>query len=98
MIVEGFDNAWHILRHWAQSGYEYFALETGGRVPQPRPLAGHEVASGGLLGLDYLPIPPLAPSEAHGDNPDPDRPLTLAEIALATALAEGWEPEIEESR
>ncbi len=38
MIVEGFDNAWHILRHWAQSGYEYFALDMTTRVPLPRRL------------------------------------------------------------
>jgi hypothetical protein len=46
-----------------------------------------------MLGLDYLPIPPLAPREGYGDDPDPERPLTIAEIALATAIAEGWEPE-----
>jgi len=94
MIVEGFDNAWHILRHWAESGYEYFALDaTTTRVPLPRPLSGDELAANGMPGLDYLPIPHLAPSEAHGDNPDPDRILTVAEITLATAIAEGWEPE-----
>lgn len=96
MIVEGFDNAWHILRHWAKSGYEYFALDTtaaAARVPMPRPLNSNELSASGMLGLDYLPIPPLMASEAHGDNPDPDRPLTIAEITLATAIAEGWEPE-----
>ena len=97
MIVEGFDNAWHILRHWAESGYEYFALDTSGRVPQPHPLANSELHAGGLVGLDYLPIPPLAPREGHGDNPDPGRPLTIAEIVLATAIAEGWEPETSET-
>ncbi|HEX8635590.1 MAG TPA: hypothetical protein VF703_15695 [Pyrinomonadaceae bacterium] len=93
MIVEGFDNAWHILRHWAESGYEYFALDATSRVPQPRPLDQRDLPASGLPGLDYLPIPPLAPREALGDNPDPERPLTIAEIALATAIAEGWEPE-----
>ena len=93
MIVEGFDNAWHILRHWAASGYEYFALDMTSRVPQPRPLDSSALSSGGMLGFDYLPIPPLSPGTGHGDNPDPQRPLTIAEIALATAIAEGWEPE-----
>ena len=97
MIVEGFDNAWHILRHWSQSGYAYFALDTTGRVPQPRPLDGAALDAAGLPGLDYLPIPPLAPREGHGDNPDPMRPLTIAEIVLATAIAEGWEPETDEA-
>jgi len=97
MIVEGFDNAWHILRHWAESGYEYFALDTAERVPMPRPLSVNELSASGMLGLDYLPIPPLTASEAHGDNPDPGRPLTIAEIALATAIAEGWEPETDAS-
>jgi len=93
MIIEGFDNAWHILRHWSESGYEYFALDMTSRVPQPRPLDSNELPLSGLLGLDYLPIPPLALREGHGDNPDPERSLTIAEIALATAIAEGWEPE-----
>jgi hypothetical protein len=93
MIVEGFDNAWHILRHWKESGYEYFALDMTTRVPQPRPLDSSELAASGLLGLDYLPIPPLSTREGYGDNPDPERPLTIAELALATAIAEGWEPE-----
>lgn len=93
MIVEGFDNAWHILRHWAESGFEYFALDMTERVPLPRPLKSTELPASGMLGLDYLPIPLLPASEAHGDNPDPDRPLTIAEITLATAIAEGWEPE-----
>ncbi|HEV2803087.1 MAG TPA: hypothetical protein VGW12_21650 [Pyrinomonadaceae bacterium] len=97
MIVEGFDNAWHILRHWAESGYEYFALDTTARIPEPRPLASSELAAAGLLGLDYLPIPPLSTREGHGDNPDPERPLTIAEIALATAIAEGWEPDTGET-
>jgi hypothetical protein len=94
MIVEGFDNAWHILRHWSENGYEYFALDAVGRVPQPRPLSNSELHAAGLLGLDYLPIPPLALREGHGDNPDAERPLTIAEITLATAIAEGWEPEM----
>ncbi|HJR09499.1 MAG TPA: hypothetical protein VJ842_19715 [Pyrinomonadaceae bacterium] len=94
MIVEGFDNAWHILRNWKESGYEYFALEMTSRVPQPRPLDAGELPASGLLGLDYLPIPPLAAREGYGDNPDPERPLTIAELALATAIAEGWEPEM----
>ena len=98
MIVEGFDNAWHILRHWSDNGYEYFALDTTSRVPQPRPLDHAELHAAGLVGLDYLPIPPLAPRESHGDNPDPERPLTIAEIALATAIAEGWEPDTDESK
>lgn len=94
MIIEGFDNAWHILRHWAKSGYEYFALDiTTARAPLPRPLHRNELYASGMLGLDYLPIPPLTASEAHGDNPDPNRPLTIAEITLATAIAEGWEPD-----
>lgn len=93
MIVEGFDNAWHILRHWRENGYEYFALDMTTRVPQPRPLDRSELSTSGLLGLDYLPIPPLAAREGYGDNPDPERPLTIAELALATAIAEGWEPE-----
>jgi hypothetical protein len=97
MIVEGFDNAWHILRHWSESGYEYFALDMTGRVPQPRPLDSNALPTSGLLGLDYLPIPPLALREGHGDNPDPERSLTIAEIALATAIAEGWEPETSET-
>jgi hypothetical protein len=106
MIVEGFDNAWHILRHWAENGYQYFALDTtveaaaGGaapvwRVPLPRPLNRNELSASGMPGLDYLPIPPLSASIAHGDNPDPGRPLTIAEITLAIAIAEGWEPEIQ---
>ena len=95
MIVEGFDNAWHILRHWSEGGYEFFALDMTSRVPQPRPLHANELTASGLPGLDYLPIPPLAPGAEHGDNPDPERPLTIAELALATAIAEGWEPETE---
>ncbi|MDQ1592608.1 MAG: hypothetical protein QOG71_3235 [Pyrinomonadaceae bacterium] len=97
MIVEGFDNAWHILRHWAESGYEFFALDMTSRVPQPRPLDSHELPTSGMLGLDYLPIPPLFPREELGDNPDPERPLTIAEIILAAAIAEGWEPDAGDS-
>jgi hypothetical protein len=96
MIVEGFDNAWHILRHWTENGYEHFALDMTGRVPQPRPLDRAALCASGLPGLDYLPIPPLAPRAGHGDNPDPERPLTIAEIILATAIAEGWEPDTRE--
>ncbi len=92
MIVEGFDNAWHILRHWAEDGYAYFALEMSARVPQPRPLKAEDVPDGAQPGLDYFPLPALADS-TPGAQPDPERPLTLAEIALATAIAEGWEPE-----
>jgi len=97
MIVEGFDNAWHILRHWSENGYEYFALDMTSRVPQPRPLDSNEVSASGLLGLDYLPIPAFSLREGHGDNPDPERTLTIAEIVLATAIAEGWEPDTGES-
>lgn len=92
MIVEGFDNAWHILRHWLEDGYEYFTLEMTERVPAPRPLTREDVPADAIPGLDYFPIPSL-PDTAQGDNPDPSRPLTLAEIALAAAIAEGWEPE-----
>lgn len=95
MIVEGFDNAWHILRHWRANGYEYFALDMTTRVPQPRPLDSNELTASGMLGLDYLPIPRLVAREGYGDDPDPERPLTIAELALATAIAEGWEPETE---
>ena len=101
MIVEGFDNAWHILRHWAENGYEYFALNTtaeAARVPVPRPLNSDELAASGKPGLDYLPIPTLAAGETHGDHPSPDRTLTVAEITLAAAIAEGWEPETETSK
>ena len=93
MIVEGFDNAWHILRHWKEQGYEYFALDMTTRVPQPRPLDSNGLPASGMLGLDYLPIPPLTAREGNDDNPDPERPLTIAELALATAIAEGWEPD-----
>lgn len=91
MIVEGFDNAWHVLRAWAESGYEFFALERRGRVPEPRPLARDETTSAGIAGLDYFPVPPLTPSA--GGNPDSERALTPAEILIAAAIAEGWEPE-----
>jgi hypothetical protein len=97
MIVEGFDNAWHVLRHWSVGGYEFFALDMTGRLPQPRPLDGNELTTSGMLGLDYLPIPPLLPREEHGDNPDPERPLTIAEIVIAAAIAEGWEPDAGET-
>ena len=66
--------------------------ETGGRVPEPRPVPREDLPPDALCGLDYFLVPALAPP-AHGDNPDPDRPLTPAEILLATAIAEGWEPE-----
>jgi hypothetical protein len=90
LIVEGFDNAWHVLRAWADGGYDFFSLEGGGRVPAPRPLSRDEIVSGGVVGLDYFPIPPL--STGAGDNPDPRRALTPAEILIAAAIAEGWEP------
>ncbi|HKP73338.1 MAG TPA: hypothetical protein VJT82_10405 [Pyrinomonadaceae bacterium] len=90
MIVEGFDNAWHILRHWSESGYKYFRVDATARIPQPSPLRREEVPADAVPGLDYFPIPPLADA-APGDNPGPDRPLTVAEILLATAIAEGWE-------
>ena len=92
MIVEGFDDAWHVLRGWAAAGYEFFALGAlGARVPAPRPLRRADLDAGAAAGLDYFPVPPLA--SAAGDNPDPDRTLTPAEILLAAAIAEGWEPE-----
>lgn len=90
MIVEGFDNAWHVLRAWAAQGYQFFALERHGLVPAPRPLLRDEIESDNLIGLDYFPIPTLA--TVAGDNPDPERSLTPAEILIATAIAEGWEP------
>lgn len=90
MIVEGFDNAWHVLRGWSEAGYEFFALTAGGRVPEPRPLRRDEIGAGAVAGLDHFPIPALAPGA--GDNPDPGRALTPAEILLAAAIAEGWEP------
>jgi hypothetical protein len=92
LIVEGFDNAWHILRGWSDAGYEFFSLEISVRVPEPRPLRRGEIPADGVAGLDYFPIPVLAPSVA-GDNPDAERALTPAEILLAAAIAEGWEPE-----
>lgn len=92
MIVEAFDNAWHVLRHWAEVGHEYFVFEHRGRVPEPRPVPREDLPPDALCGLDYFLVPALAPP-AHGDNPDPERPLTPAEILLATAIAEGWEPE-----
>lgn len=93
MIVEGFDNAWHILRGWSAAGYEFFALEASGRgrVPAPRPLRRGELPTPANVGLDYFPLPALKPGA--GDNPAPQRSLTPAEILLAAAIAEGWEPE-----
>jgi hypothetical protein len=91
VIVEGFDNAWHILRGWAAAGYEFFAMEVRGRVPDPRPLRREEIASDAEIGVDYFPIPLLLDVSA-GDNPDAERTLTPAEILLAAAIAEGWEP------
>ncbi len=91
MIVEGFDNAWHVLRAWAEEGYEFFSLERRGRVPEPRPLRRGEIDPEDTIGLDYFPVPPL--SAGAGDNPDPQRALTPAEILIAAAIAEGWEPE-----
>lgn len=96
MIVEGFDNAWHILRHWRQRGHECFVLEAAeGRVPFPLPCAFATLPAGVIAGVDYLPIPPLT-EPAAGDNPHPERILTAAEVILATAIAEGWEPLINE--
>ncbi len=92
MIVEGFDNAWHILQHWSARGYTHFAVEPQGRVPFPRPLRLSDVPAGAIVGADVFPLPALEPP-AVGDNPDPSRALTAAEILLATAIAEGWEPE-----
>jgi hypothetical protein len=91
VIIEGFDNAWHILRGWAASGYEFFALDARGRVPEPRPLRREEIEADAEIGLDYFPIP-LLPSAGTGDNADAERTLTPAEILLAAAIAEGWEP------
>jgi hypothetical protein len=92
LIVEGFDNAWHVLRAWAEEGYEFFALGRGGRVPEPRPLRRDEIDPEGVVGLDYFPVPRLAAAGA-GDNPDAERALTPAEILIAAAIAEGWEPQ-----
>jgi hypothetical protein len=93
LIVEGFDNAWHVLRAWAEEGYEFFALERRGRVPEPRPVRRDEIDSEGVACLDYFPVPRLATTGA-GDNPDADRALTPAEILIAAAIAEGWEPDV----
>ncbi len=92
MIVEGFDNAWHVLRHWAEAGHEYFVFAHRGRVPEPRPVPREDLPPDAVCGLDYFLVPALAPP-AVGDNPDSERALTPAEILLATAIAEGWEPE-----
>jgi hypothetical protein len=94
MIVEGFDNAWHVLRYWLEQGYECFVLEPDGRVPLPRPCHRADLPEAATAGLDYFPIPPVLNPEL-GDNPNPERPLTAAEILLATAIAEGWEPKTE---
>jgi hypothetical protein len=94
MIVEGFDNAWHVLRFWLEQGYECFVLEPAGRVPLPRPCRRMELPATAQAGLDYFPIPPVL-DPALGDNPNSERQLTAAEIILATAIAEGWEPELE---
>jgi hypothetical protein len=91
MIVEGFDNAWHILRHWRARGYEYFALSSEGKALKPRPCRAPELPAGATAGLDYFLIPPLS-DPPLGDAPDPERSLTAAEVLLATAIAEGWEP------
>jgi hypothetical protein len=85
VIVEGFDNAWHVLRHWLAEGYECFALEQTGKVPLPYPCHRADLPDGAELGLDYFPLPPVLHPNL-GDNP--------AEILLATAIAEGWEPQI----
>lgn len=92
MIVEGFDNAWHVLNLWAERGHQFFVFEHRGRVPEPRPVAREDLPPDAVCGLDYFLVPALAPPAA-GDNPDPERALTPAEILLATAIAEGWEPE-----
>ncbi len=92
MIIEGFDNAWHILRHWAESGREYFVFAHRGRVPEPHPVAREDLPADAVCGLDYFLVPALEPP-AVGDNPQPERALTPAEILLAAAIAEGWEPE-----
>ena len=94
MIVEGFDNAWHVLRFWLERGFDAFMLEPNGRVPLPRACHSEDLPADARAGLNYFPIPPGLHSEL-GDNPDPERALTAAEILLATAIAEGWEPEIE---
>jgi hypothetical protein len=96
MIVEAFDNAWHILRHWAEVGHEYFVFEHRERVPEPRPVPREDLPPDAVCGLDYFLVPALTPL-THGDNPDPERALTPAEILLATAIAEGWEPAVEET-
>lgn len=93
MIVEGFDNAWHVLRHWLTEGYDCFALRQTGKVPLPYPAHRDELPAGAAAGLDYFPLPPALHANL-GDNPDPARALTAAEILLATAIAEGWEPQI----
>ena len=94
MIVEGFDNAWHVLRFWLAQGFDCFVLEPTGRVPFPRPQVCADLPADARAGLDYFPIPPQLHPEL-GDNPDPARALTPAEILLATAIAEGWEPGID---
>ena len=94
MIVEAFDNAWHVLRYWLTEGYSHFVVDQEGRIPTPRPSRLPDIPPGAVAGLDYFPIPPLQ-DPSYGDNPDPDRPLTVAEILVATAIAEGWEPEIQ---
>ena len=95
MIVEGFDNAWHVLRYWLEQGFDCFLLERAERVPFPRPGHQADLPADARAGLDYFPIPPELHPEL-GDNPDAARPLTAAEILLATAIAEGWEPHLEE--
>jgi hypothetical protein len=95
MIVESFDNAWYVLRYWLERGYDSFALDQTGRVPRPRPCHRADLSADARAGFDYFPIPPTLNPEL-GDNPDPDRALTAAEILLATAIAEGWEPDIKE--
>ncbi len=94
MIVEGFDNAWHVLRYWLAEGYDCFGLQQQGKVPTPYPCRSADLPDGAELGLDYFPLPPVL-HQNLGDNPDPERALTAAEILLATAIAEGWEPKIE---
>ena len=61
MIVEAFDNAWHVLRHWAEVGHEYFVFEHRERVPEPRPVPREDLPPDAICGLDYFLVPALAP-------------------------------------
>lgn len=97
MIVEGFDNAWHILSHWTREGYTHFLLAAEGKVPFPQQCHDGDIPSEAVAGVDYFPIPTLEAPIA-GDNPTPERNLTAAEIILAAAIAEGWEPSMDTER